>query len=455
MSDNEDHIEYESESYFIDTICEVIYDRYIIIKYVSYGTFSRVWLGYDPIEDKCMILKLQHPEYLEDAKEEYEMIRKIDTTKCPRLSHVYDGFEILKYNERSFAFIMEILGQSLYDYIDKNDRLEFSDSIRIFKEILSALDYVHNKGFIHTDIKSENILFEEKSESIKNFLNFFNSLEPQKKFQDIISKNLPEDYNSRTTEARRKLRKRAKSKSVLLLAEVLKEELQEYIYNNLSDSDSDTEDYYDSDSDSDSDTGLELETDSDPETESKPKQESRAQKQETVLTQRPKLSSVKLSDFGGCVDKDYNYTNIQTRSFRALEVILGEDVTEKIDIWSMGPLLFEMVTGEEMFDLEEFSGENRECDRKHLSEIVKYLGKIPEEISLECENTYKLFTKNNKIKDYPKIKRVSLKDRLPSNFTEKQKDIIQTIVSECCVYNPNKRKNAKELLEFVNSLDIN
>ena len=43
-------------------------------------------------------------------------------------------------------------------------------------------------------------------------------------------------------------------------------------------------------------------------------------------------------------------TDIQTRHYRAPEIILGLNYNEKADIWSFGCLLLEMLTGEYFFD---------------------------------------------------------------------------------------------------------
>ena len=59
---------------------------------------------------------------------------------------------------------------------------------------------------------------------------------------------------------------------------------------------------------------------------------------------------MKLIDFGSsCFTTDHLTTYIQSRSYRAPEVILGLPYTQKIDLWSLGCILAEVLTGRTLF----------------------------------------------------------------------------------------------------------
>lgn len=413
--DNSDYIDHEEESDHLDSIGEVISDKYIIIKYLGYGTFSRVWLAFNPIDNQTVVMKLQHAEHIDDAKDEYEIIRKLKLEECESLCQVTDGFEITKYGVKSFAFVMEILGISAHDYIRKYKHFTFEQSKKIMECVIRGLDYIHKKGFMHTDIKTENILFTCYTDKMHSFMKFFKTLKPKDNFLNIQKDILPSDYEERNAESRRKLRKRARRKAVNLLAESLREQLLDYITSNLSDNESD------SDSDSESYS-------------------------ENIHPPPDFDYNVKLADFGGTMEKDFDPSTAQTRNFRALEVILGETSNEKIDIWSLGPVFFELLTGNDLFELGEFSGDNYDTDRKHVSEIIKYLGKIPDEIYFDCENHSKLFTQSGKVKGFNKIHRESFLDRLPPDLTESQREFTDNFIRKCCTYNPKMRPSATDLL---------
>ena len=56
---------------------------------------------------------------------------------------------------------------------------------------------------------------------------------------------------------------------------------------------------------------------------------------------------LKVVDFGsGCLVHEQVFTYVQSRYYRAPEVILRIPYTEKVDIWSLGCVLAELFTGE-------------------------------------------------------------------------------------------------------------
>ena len=77
-------------------------------------------------------------------------------------------------------------------------------------------------------------------------------------------------------------------------------------------------------------------------------------KPENILLKAPNKSGIKVIDFGSsCFEAERIYTYIQSRFYRAPEIILGIPYTPAIDMWSFGCVLAELYTG---FPL--FPGEN-------------------------------------------------------------------------------------------------
>jgi len=73
-------------------------------------------------------------------------------------------------------------------------------------------------------------------------------------------------------------------------------------------------------------------------------------KPENVLLRSPNKSSIKVIDFGSsCLVNERLYTYIQSRFYRAPEVILGLPYDTAIDMWSFGCILAELFTGYPIF----------------------------------------------------------------------------------------------------------
>uniref|UniRef100_UPI00358E157B dual specificity tyrosine-phosphorylation-regulated kinase 2-like n=1 Tax=Myxine glutinosa TaxID=7769 RepID=UPI00358E157B len=108
-------------------------------------------------------------------------------------------------------------------------------------------------------------------------------------------------------------------------------------------------------------------------------------KPENVLLKQHGHSGIKVIDFGSsCFEERRMYSYIQSRFYRAPEVILGAPYGPPIDIWSLGCILAELVTG-----LPIFPGED-EADQ--LACIMELLGKPPSNVLAGARHARKFIT---------------------------------------------------------------
>lgn len=73
-------------------------------------------------------------------------------------------------------------------------------------------------------------------------------------------------------------------------------------------------------------------------------------KPENILLKEENKSGIRVIDVGsGCFEDKQLYTYIQSRFYRAPEIILGIRYTPAIDMWSFGCILVELFTGFPVF----------------------------------------------------------------------------------------------------------
>ena len=89
----------------------------------------------------------------------------------------------------------------------------------------------------------------------------------------------------------------------------------------------------------------------------------------------------KVVDFGNACWADKQFAEeIQTRQYRAPEVILQSGYSFSVDMWSFGCTAFELVTGDMLFAPKEGNGYGE--DEDHLALMMELLGKMPRKVSL-------------------------------------------------------------------------
>ena len=82
---------------------------------------------------------------------------------------------------------------------------------------------------------------------------------------------------------------------------------------------------------------------------------------------------VKLCDMGNACYVDKHYSDIiQTREYRSPEVILGGDYDSSADIWSLACMIFELVTGDYLFDPKK--GKTYRKNDDHIALITELIG---------------------------------------------------------------------------------
>ncbi|XP_053377353.1 dual specificity tyrosine-phosphorylation-regulated kinase 2-like [Mercenaria mercenaria] len=96
-------------------------------------------------------------------------------------------------------------------------------------------------------------------------------------------------------------------------------------------------------------------------------------KPENILLKQQGRSGIKVIDFGSsCYEHQRIYTYIQSRFYRAPEVILGAKYGMPIDMWSLGCILAELLTGYPLFPGED--------EGDQLATIIELQGVPPQKL---------------------------------------------------------------------------
>lgn len=145
--------------------------------------------------------------------------------------------------------------------------------------------------------------------------------------------------------------------------------------------------------------------------------------------------SLKIIDFGNCRDIDNIDCQIQTRYYRAPEVIMECPIDDKCDVWSLGCVLYELITGEILFDPSKTRRFNR--DRCHLKNIIELCGSIPTYMMSQSKRYSYFFQKSGLMKGCQSFDK--------KNLSCEQKKLLSQMI---CV-EPTTRVSLSELLDLL------
>ena len=156
---------------------------------------------------------------------------------------------------------------------------------------------------------------------------------------------------------------------------------------------------------------------------------------------------VKICDIGNACWFNYHFsTIIQTRQYRSPEVILGINYNETSDIWSLACIIYELITGDFLFNPE--SGPNFCKNDSHLAKFIEICGKMPKNFIERGENWKKYFDRNGKLKRIGEIPHINLKNILVQKhkLKENEAQALWDFLKPMLEYFPEKRISARELL---------
>lgn len=167
-------------------IGKILQERYQIVQSLGAGVFGQTYIAADidcPENPKCVVKQLK----VNSCQSSYlDYLRLRFLTETETLKHLGCHHQIPKLitcfeeNERFYLIQEYIVGHALTAELPSNqqwgDLWNESEVVEFLKDVLGILEFVHSQGFIHCDIKPENII--RRASDGKLVLIDFGSIQP-------------------------------------------------------------------------------------------------------------------------------------------------------------------------------------------------------------------------------------------------------------------------------------
>lgn len=147
----------------------IVANRYKIIRKLGEGGTAKVYLAYDQIDERNVSLKILKKENIDDRKvkkfkKEAETLALLDDENIVKICDVGQD-DNLHYIAAEY-----IDGMTLKDYIRTCSPIPVEEIVKLSQQILHGVKHAHERGVVHKDLKTQNILLDEhKNVKITDF----------------------------------------------------------------------------------------------------------------------------------------------------------------------------------------------------------------------------------------------------------------------------------------------
>jgi serine/threonine-protein kinase SRPK3 len=383
----------EDSVFNIDLTGDIINNYNVIIE-LGHGSYSIVWLVYSISDMKYYAMKVQNPSDYEDGLEEINILKKI--SKDEKYINTLKDYFIEKrvINNQKMNFICSIyeLCCGNLDALARKGKYKNGYPINIVKkmvkQICMGLKTIHLKlnGF-HGDIKPDNILLLGINDRDLKYIENYNKA----------------NFNSKyDLEKKRYLNETKKSKISSEKKMQIKKSIHQDIINNL------------------------------------PKIDNSQYNFNNKYIENP---SIRITDFGFYCNNDEKFnTSFGTQYYQAPEMILDGDCNSQVDIWALGCMIYEFITGELLFDPPDDN-----INFIHLNMMQNLCGNFDKKYLSTTKNSNKYFNKMGKLNEIlVKEDSLNIKKRL-ANHSITDASLID-LLEKILILDPKIRINITSIL---------
>ncbi len=376
-----------------------ILSKYNILHKLGAGMYSVVWLGYNIENQRFYAIKVQHPNEYKEGVDENNFMRKLPNEL--NFNNLIESFVEIDENKKYLCSVYNLHSCNIDCLIRKgnfSDGIPFNQSIYLIKELFKSVHYLHRRLKVcHADIKTDNILVKGITKLNHYLIELykgenFNEQYKNKKIDYCLKNN--KKLDNITSKEKRKLRSKVHLE----------------IYENIIDKYNDCDiDKYDINFDN---------------------------------------LSISLSDFGSYMEEEQYYeTAFGTRYYRSPENILIGKSSYPNDVWALGCTIYEILTGEILFDPQKDKHYDR--DFYHLKLINELCGEFSKDFLKKTKNYKIYFDSNYKLKF---TKDLEFKNKFDKSLQGKVPDLIIKMIKDMLIIDPNKRITISECINILNNM---
>ncbi|KAF6344932.1 hypothetical protein mRhiFer1_010296 [Rhinolophus ferrumequinum] len=130
-------------------------DHYKLLNTIGQGSFAKVRLARHSLMGTDVAVKVIHQQG-SCRHLEFHCLRVLNYPNTVKL------FEVIETQKTLYLVMERVHRLDMHGYLTNHDRLNENKAQGIFRQLVSALEYCHQRGIVHWNLKPENVLLDSE-----------------------------------------------------------------------------------------------------------------------------------------------------------------------------------------------------------------------------------------------------------------------------------------------------
>jgi len=134
------------------------FGRFEVIGELGKGAMGVVYKARDPVIDREVAIKTLSAEGREDPDLRERFTREARSAGILHHPSIITVYDVGEEDGIPFLALEYLEGRTLQELVNSGERLSLVEKVRILEQVANGLNYAHERGVIHRDVKPENVM---------------------------------------------------------------------------------------------------------------------------------------------------------------------------------------------------------------------------------------------------------------------------------------------------------
>ncbi|XP_076447696.1 uncharacterized protein LOC143284666 [Babylonia areolata] len=137
-------------------------NRFELLRTLGEGTYGKVKLACEKATGEQVAIKYVKKTKIREETDLNRIRREIRILSSLRHPHIVNIRQVFEKKDRIVLVMDCALGGELYDHLNTHRHMSEPSTRRLFRQIVSAVHYMHQNSIVHRDLKLENIILDSE-----------------------------------------------------------------------------------------------------------------------------------------------------------------------------------------------------------------------------------------------------------------------------------------------------